>query len=348
MKGTLRSASASKPSPSHVEFDNEKCLRRRLRGFQCTTCFSVCHREAIRINEDGNLAFKNLACSGCGACVAACPNEAFSLRAIDIEQAVTAAKPHGQLVITCDEQPFSTSNSLHCPCIAILSPEILTALFLQNLQMVYINVSNCANCDNRSATAPMRGQLDRLQSVLRGLIPVSIVIVYTPDLLPPASQNNRRLFLADLGRNIFTLIRERYQSSSSEASNHRRNRRTIPHRLATVNKALKPQPDEVQDAIKAVLEPRLQIGQSCAACPRCAGICPTGALSRSKTTESQGQVIYSPERCTGCGLCVTFCEKQAIRLVPGMLSHRNSTLRVYDDSVSLLNGQDCQVESKRE
>lgn len=347
MKATLRAASANKPSPPPVEFDNDKCLRRRLRGFQCTTCCSVCHREAIRSNEDGNIAFESLACSGCGACVAACPSEAFSLKAMDIEQAVIAAKPNGQLVITCDKQPFCTPNSLHCLCLAILSPEILTALLLQNLQTVYINVSKCANCDNRPATAPMRGQLDRLQNVLRGVIPVSIVIAYTSDQLPPALHNNRRLFLADLGKNVFALIRERYQSSSSEASNHWRNRRTIPHRLATVNNALKPYPYKVQEAIKAVLEPRLQIGQSCTACPRCVGICPTGALSRRRTTDSQSQVIFYPERCTGCGLCVAFCEKQAIRLVPGILSHRNFTLRAYDDQVSLMNAQDCQIGAKR-
>jgi ferredoxin len=161
-------------------------------------------------------------------------------------------------------------------------------------------------------------------------------VAYTSDQLPSASQNNRRSFLADIGRNVFKLIRERYHPADNTASHSPGHRRNIPHRLATVNSTLQSISAEVQKAVKAVLHPRLQISQTCTICPRCTGICPTGAISRRRReTDSQHHLVFAPERCTGCGLCVAFCEKHAIRLFSPLLSHRNSTSHDKDGPASV-------------
>jgi len=45
----------------------------------------------------------------------------------------------------------------------------------------------------------------------------------------------------------------------------------------------------------------------------CKGICPTGAISMEKVDEEKSLVIDNT-LCSGCGLCVTFCKNDALRL----------------------------------
>ncbi|RWX43452.1 4Fe-4S dicluster domain-containing protein [Candidatus Electrothrix aarhusensis] len=42
----------------------------------------------------------------------------------------------------------------------------------------------------------------------------------------------------------------------------------------------------------------------CFQCGACTGICPVGALSINRPTM---EVIFDPEKCTACGLCVAGC-----------------------------------------
>ena len=58
--------------------------------------------------------------------------------------------------------------------------------------------------------------------------------------------------------------------------------------------------------------------EKCKGCNFCIHVCPTGALSVSKSVNKKGLpfvVLEHPEKCTGCGMCVLMCPDFGIELV---------------------------------
>lgn len=49
----------------------------------------------------------------------------------------------------------------------------------------------------------------------------------------------------------------------------------------------------------------------CVHCGACTAFCPTGALSFDRET---WKVLFDPERCNGCELCVTACSSRAMEV----------------------------------
>jgi ferredoxin len=49
----------------------------------------------------------------------------------------------------------------------------------------------------------------------------------------------------------------------------------------------------------------------CVHCGACTGFCPTGALAFDKTTH---KVVFDPETCNGCELCVSACPIRAMEI----------------------------------
>jgi anaerobic carbon-monoxide dehydrogenase iron sulfur subunit len=54
----------------------------------------------------------------------------------------------------------------------------------------------------------------------------------------------------------------------------------------------------------------------CNQCGTCIDICPTGAISRSKT----GAVLIDRKKCVGCYACVEYCPTKSMRVVEGELA----------------------------
>jgi L-aspartate semialdehyde sulfurtransferase ferredoxin len=50
---------------------------------------------------------------------------------------------------------------------------------------------------------------------------------------------------------------------------------------------------------------------TCVHCGACTGFCPTGALSFEKQTQ---KVLFDPEKCNGCELCVSACPVRAMEI----------------------------------
>jgi carbon-monoxide dehydrogenase iron sulfur subunit len=53
----------------------------------------------------------------------------------------------------------------------------------------------------------------------------------------------------------------------------------------------------------------------CAQCenPACLRVCPPKAIKRD---DALGVILVDPERCSGCGLCTSYCHRQIIKLYP--------------------------------
>lgn len=64
-------------SAGQAEVDVDKCLA--WSGVVCMTCYSHCHRKALRPDRRRRPTVANHACTGCGACISVCPTAAITV-----------------------------------------------------------------------------------------------------------------------------------------------------------------------------------------------------------------------------------------------------------------------------
>jgi len=75
---------------SYVASVGEDCLEHR--GISCRACESWCEERAIRfrpaLGGRTDIRIETTSCTGCGACVAPCPQNAISITEPQLEEAV--------------------------------------------------------------------------------------------------------------------------------------------------------------------------------------------------------------------------------------------------------------------
>ena len=136
------------------------------------------------------------ACTGCGACVAACPQRAVALDGQGgIRPEPSAGGPEAALV--CPRRGPGQG-----PCLQELGLEALARLWLQGVRRIAVLTADCAACPD-GAGLPVAARVAALNALLedRGLQPLRIgPVASVPRRMPrltaePAPRRGRRLFL---------------------------------------------------------------------------------------------------------------------------------------------------------
>lgn len=288
------------------EIDNAGCVRGQLVVATCTDCITACPTDALFEAADGTLSLQPDACTGCGACVAACPETAIRLPSPARDRVVQATG--ARLTLVCERHPAARGRDA-LTCVHCLGLADLARLWRAGLRRVNVATGDCATC----ATCPtdlFDDQLARFNNLARsrGLAEIALRPAGTKALAawrdthtPTASANLDVDPGPDPGRRAF--LRGFTTATAPDAD---------PPENGADLAAFFQQASPDSDPVFPVSP---QIDQAlCSACDACTQVCPHEALILINDNADNLSYRVTASRCTGCGLCVDVCDEDAITL----------------------------------
>ncbi|GAB6192599.1 4Fe-4S dicluster domain-containing protein [Desulfocastanea catecholica] len=301
-----------------------RCLRGRLSSFDCTRCLDSCAAKALSL-QNGKIHIDNTRCTGCGRCTAVCPAEALVFAGFDLCRMLDEYDSFADYVFNCPRQKQAFPKELPLPCIGVLSIEALLSIALKGNGPVYFNLLACPDCPQFEGVAAFVETLDRLQKTLAPHLGTDLRAIRAAAQLPGVLPGDRRSFLLGLGSNVVSLVQSHYAAKSplSKKQSTRATSRRLPEKTALLEKVLMAQDSALVPTLLAQCTPTLSLNDSCTLCPRCTGMCPTGAIKLVRQEDNSKQLSFAGGRCTGCGLCVAFCKMRAITINPGLMASKS-------------------------
>jgi len=300
-----------------LTFVEARCLRRRLNSCDCTYCLDSCPAEALSL-DGRNIQLDSEKCSRCMRCIAVCPNDAFELPGHNFEKHFLAVQDKDLTVFSCSRQSQIHPGETVVPCMGIFSPEILLLLGMTGPSIAAFNISECSGCENKVVSDAFLYSLVNLQKHGSALLTTKFTILTDPDQINPLEQENRRFFLSGLKNNLISAANSQLWKMQEEIVESSPTDRRITWKAQLIEKLLALVDDDKKALLSALCMYRLTAGKECTLCPRCTGICPTGALKVGRLN-GEKQLLFKSTICSGCGLCVSFCKEKAITLTSPLI-----------------------------
>ena len=316
------------PSPG-VTLLAKRCLRRRLNTNQCKRCLDVCPSSALSLHGR-EIAFNETKCTGCMACVTACPQDAL-LSEYDLEQLLAAFQQGKDLIVSCARQRQNDPNEVIVPCVGIFSKHILTTIILKGYGSARFNVAGCSECNNQKASLIFFADYKLVTETLSQVLPPSLDLVHQTDP-PQTTAVGRRSYLLGIKENILSVTKKSFnpaptplknQQNKTAQKHEKTNSRRVPYKTKLFKKLLIDLSEESRQKIEPLLGYSLSVTGECTCCPLCKGICPTGAIRLERSAQGK-KLRFTMQDCSGCGLCVEFCKKGALTLARNLSDHHSS------------------------
>lgn len=332
MLAELLSNSIEKQAKPAVVFKPKRCLRSRLNSNACDLCLSLCPKKALALSGR-KIVFTAELCTGCMACVSGCPNDAF---ASGFDLASLLPVLHGReidapVVLSCG-RPRRHVNQITIPCIGLFSEPALAAFNAVAVREFYLDVQRCADCGNGHVR-------DLLQKRLQGIIKkngratdLNIRCLSGKNLEDTAPGRQRRFFLHMAKNSLVGLGRDAASVFVPSGKTEEREREVekgaamTPRLLQQAFDLLPADAVQKKELLLAYFY-ALKANENCDLCPSCTGMCPSGALKR-RTGKEGKQLIFISAKCSGCGLCVAFCKKKGLTLLPGAKNAPGAALAI--------------------
>lgn len=306
---------SSEPPP--LEFISRRCLRNRLQGNGCSRCFDECPVQAIIPEAGSGVRLDPKRCVGCLACTAVCPAEAL----VGCDSRLTAAPAKlaaGKAVFLCCEKGIRTGEEIILPCLGALSEEHLVAFAARSRETVCLYLARCGDCRGLFVPEILARRLQALDRKLEhdGLTSRIRLVTEEEETGQAASASRRSFFCAfwDLSVHAASETITTLQAEPNPREKHAHKHQLA--RLALLRQALA---DCGEESVRLALPPlffTLAVNTECNFCGGCAGMCPTGALKNTREYELK-RLQFDWGRCSGCGLCLEFCRKNALTLTAG-------------------------------
>ena len=297
-----------------LEFVEKRCLRRRLNSCECRSCLDCCPAGALSL-ENRKVQLDIDKCSGCMQCTGVCPAEAFLLPGYDIEKHLGPSTPDTELsVFSCTRQGQVHPKETVVPCLGIFSPELLFFTGMTGPAVTAFNMAECSRCENKEAADKFLFTLKFLQEHALDLLTTEFLTLEHPNHLESLRIDNRRSFLTGLKNNLISFAASQVGKQPVKKTDTSVKIRRVPRKLRLIEKLIEGVDPGKKELILSLFVFRMSVKNECTLCPRCTGICPTGALKVDRVN-GEKQLLFKNALCSGCGLCVTFCQENAINLM---------------------------------
>ncbi len=278
--------------------DKSLCVRHRFAKATCSACSDHCPKQAISLGR--GISIDSNLCTNCGLCSPACPNEAISGAADDLATAVPKLSCQDNPVLGC-KQNLAGSCDARVGCFGGLSARDLVVLALATKKSLTLNIAPCKACKPGLSILPVLEE--RLMEIdEQAAVPESCRL------------KTQRHFKDEEGgykgasrRGLFRRFLGFAKTEDCLALDDLKTRR---NRTKTTAGIIDPK------ALNWFLQGSdflpIKLDQ-CDECCRCAAVCPTEALNRTRQ-DGKRFLVVDPQACTGCGVCFDFCPKDAIEI----------------------------------
>jgi ferredoxin len=302
-----------------IALDPGRCLRSRLGSSPCAQCLVRCTTKALTI-DDGKITLREDRCTECMTCISTCPNDAltssFDLSAL--LRVLHESRDGEPITLSCGKSPCHSPNRVTVPCIGFFSEPLLAAMNVVAAREFYLDIHGCADCDNGHILGLLHARMLGVLGKNGSAAQLRMRYLTDPQAGPASPRQERRSFLGMIKNNLAGLGRASapVARTADKGKTRDKSASSIP-RLLQEALAMLPESDTAVGKLLLSYLYTLVANGNCDLCPRCTGMCPTGALKRLRNDAGEKQLSFTSAKCSGCGLCVAFCNKKALTLQQG-------------------------------
>lgn len=313
--------SLEKQAKSAVTFEARRCLRSRMGNHSCERCSVLCPSQALT-SVNGKIVFAEERCSDCLSCVSVCPGDAFSCQfdLLSLLAVPAAGAGSAPAVLGCPKSPLH-DNLTRMPCLGLLSEPVLAALHCVAKQEILLDVRSCAGCKNGTVVEHLASRLQEIARKVGTTAGLRLRLTTEDDFKGAEGDNSRRFFLRMTKNSLLGFSRQ--TAALLHSADAAPTGRTIgekeppaPNLFLQQASGLLPQEAGPEKRLLQSYYFEVTASEKCDLCPACTGMCPSGALKRRLNDEGK-RLEFISYRCSGCGLCINFCKKQALTLTLG-------------------------------
>lgn len=308
----------AKPHINHLN-----CLHLRHSSSTCRSCQDACSHRAIVFSESQPIVQPSK-CTGCGACVPACPSAAVSLRGS--EDSAVFEQFKAQLIapvvtFACSYAKRGKEETVDVGCFAALDPSLpLLAKAVRNHRVVFRH-GDCKTCSKRLACNPAQALADKVRNFAAW---AGNHVELVCEEKPQEIDGGRRAFLGRWFESGAAAKAEEEPRSEEVKRETLEMSRVVPDkhirmltalRLIRTKDAMGEPPEAISDMYQM---PTIE-KEKCSGCALCVSLCPSQAI---KAARNGDEIVISlnPAACFSCGLCRDLCYTGAV----GMRSVRSS------------------------
>ena len=339
--------------------DQDRCSRVRFSGARCDRCFAGCPTDSIRITRS-TLTIDN-ACSGCGFCVALCPNEVFSFPEESPLRFTNAGDKSGPLccsgLLATGPVPAGTLPPSVIPCLGSISTVFVLTRILREEKPLQVVTGSCEECPMRAGEKRYRQREREIRSLFDYL-----GIDFSPVSISTGSATEREMatrqcevFHAGLEKSKTLSRRDFFKQLRDTVVTHGPQSARKDTRTEDLEPAHRGPFTETRSLVDIVRKyavgvngergpvpmfREIQVDENCTGCGACTHLCPTGALALDEGP-AEVQLTWTPACCSLCDLCLDACVRKALHVMPCVDARRIAGETT--STIKLLQRHHCQA-----
>jgi formate hydrogenlyase subunit 6/NADH:ubiquinone oxidoreductase subunit I len=311
----------------------ERCSRVLFFGVTCDKCLAGCPTSSISIGYP--FLTIDHTCSGCGFCVALCPNEVFVLREDNRGIGDDSGKPDRLCcsgLLAQPPMPLAPLPSSIIPCLGSISASSILRHVLRTEKPLEVVTGSCCDCSLKAGEESYRLREKELRTLFDYLH-----IGFPPANVSVGSAGQRQSATGQY--KAFQLSLEEKKTLSRRDFFKRLRESAVPYKAQTGKNEVGAGGDvpggrettsvaklrselfrkygqgKLQEAGAIPGLSEVEVDEVCTGCGACANLCPTGALTIEDAPES-ARLLWTPAHCSQCSLCLDVCPRKALHHEP--------------------------------